>query len=191
MIDKTEAVNRLLSRLRVRALDSLDGALNEDHKAAIRAIDQATREVLHEGWDFNTDRDVTLTPNSEDNIEMPTDLLSYEVAAGYGVDPRDHTIRDQKFYNTKSQTNVYTGGLKFSKLVYRLDFDELPPNVREYIAIRAERDFADGQVDPRRFAYLERRMIEFRVTLLREHLRSNSPSMLRHPDTREAAGEPC
>lgn len=189
MTTKLEAVNRLLFRIKTRQLDSLEGQLNEDHITAIRAIDQTLREVLIEGWRFNTDRDVALTPDGDGYLQLPVTSLSWELKR-LGVDPRDYTERRGRLYNTKTQSDVFTSGLTLSKILHSMDFEDLPPVAREYVAIKAERAFMFNITRDQALREPAVAEMEFRAKMLRMDLKDDAPSMFRHPDMREIAGEP-
>lgn len=190
LTDKLEAVNRCLFTINQRPLDSLEGVLNTDHVAAIRAVDQSTREFLMEGWGFNTDRDITLEQDGNGEIALPNTAIDWQVDTNYGqTDPRDYTIRSGKLYKPKEQSSVFTAGVKFKKIIHEVDFDNIPPIAREYLAIKASRVFAFNRLRDQALQIPSLEERSFRAQWMRSQLRDTRPSMMRDPNIREAAGE--
>lgn len=187
---KLEAVNRCLFTIGSRQLDSLEGQLNEDHIQAIRAVDQTQRMFLMEGWGFNTDREITLEIDGNGEIPFPTTALDWQVDDNYGrTDARDFTIRNDKVYNPKAQTYVFTAGVKFKKILHSMPFDEMPPIAREYVALKAARSFAFNRLRDQALQIPSMEERDFRAQLLRAQFRDTRPSMMRDPNVREASGE--
>lgn len=188
MTTKLEAVNRLLHRIKTRQLGSLEELLNEDHLNAIRSIDQTLLEVLMEGWRFNTDRDFPLTPDDDGYLQLPETSLSWELSR-CGVDPRDYTERRGRIYNNKTRSDVFTSGLTLKKIIHNMDFEDVPPVAREYIAIKAERIFMFNITRDSALSEPAIAENEFRAKMVRMDLKDDAPNMFRNRSVRETAGE--
>ena len=130
-LTRLDAVNSLLSAIGEMPVSTLDDALSADAVLASRAIRDATVDVLLEGFYFNTDEDVELTPNAYGEILLSDDIIAVD------ADPRrngfaDIVMRGRKLYDKKSNTSIFERPV-FVTLTRSYDFDDLPAPVRQYV----------------------------------------------------------
>ncbi len=134
---KLEAVNSMLGHIGESPVNSISdtNALPVSAATAITVLDETSREVQTEGWHFNTEKDVTLTPNSG-TITLPTDALQ--------IDTSDSSVdivqRGSTLFDRKSNSSTFTADLKVT-LLRLLDWDYLPETARRYVTLRAARIF--------------------------------------------------
>ena len=134
---KLEAVNSMLGHIGESPVNSISdtNALPVSAATAITVLDETSREVQTEGWHFNTEKDVTLTPNGG-TITLPTDVLQ--------VDATDSSVdivqRGATLFDRKSNSSTFTADLKVT-LLRLLDWDYLPETARRYVTLRAARIF--------------------------------------------------
>jgi len=135
---KLEAVNSMLGHIGEAPVTDIStpSTLPISGSTAITVLDEISREVQSEGWHFNTEEDVTLSPDSNNNnkIVLPTDVIEADVVdSSYDVVPRGLTL-----YDRKENTTAFTRDLKVT-LVRLLDWDDLPEPARRYITLRSSR----------------------------------------------------
>tara|TARA_Y100001938_G_C8089712_1_gene434311 strand:- start:466 stop:1077 length:612 start_codon:yes stop_codon:yes gene_type:complete len=142
---KLNAINTILSAVGEAPINSLTGTLTADVRLAEAILDETSREVQSAGWHFNTEKDVPLVPNSDNEVEIGTNVARVDLE-GSNVDADfDIVIRGTKLYNRKKLTFTISKTKKYT-VVYLLDFTDMPENARRYIMIRAARIFQDRLV---------------------------------------------
>lgn len=142
---KLNAINTILSAVGEAPINSLTGTLTADVRLAEAILDETSREVQSAGWHFNTEKDVPLIPNTDNEVEIGTNVARVDLE-GSNVDADfDIVIRGTKLYNRKKLTFTISKTKKYT-VVYLLDFTDMPENARRYIMIRAARIFQDRLV---------------------------------------------
>lgn len=134
---KLEAVNRVLASIGETPVSSLSNTTGADVVTAVQTLDNVSREVQLEGWQFNTEYDFPLTRDTEGQITIPVNALKVDVARYYFGDT-DPVLRGSRVYDRKNHTYVFTDDLK-AKVVFGFLFEELPESARAYITIRTAR----------------------------------------------------
>jgi hypothetical protein len=137
---KLEAINTMLTSIGEIPVSSITNATTNDVSIAIQILDHVSREVQARGWFFNTDINYSLTPNNNNQIELPANALRVELADGYRS--HDFVERNRKLYDRVNNTFTITDNIKVN-IVFLLDFSELPEVARHYILVRASRIFQD------------------------------------------------
>ena len=135
-----EAVNEMLAQIGESKVTTIEDETIEDAQMALDTLRQVSREVQTVGWHFNTDYDYPISVNVD--LKLP-----YPVTAAH-VDPMDTESYDlvkrgDFLYDRENRTFVFGAGtsVKF-KVIWLLDFEDLPQAVRVYVMIRAARRFA-------------------------------------------------
>jgi hypothetical protein len=135
-----EAVNVLLTTIGETPVNTLTGNLVTDVTVAQQVLNEVSREVQSEGWHFNTEQGVKLTPNSSKEIVVPPDVS--RIDAKY----TDVTIRGGKLFNLTERTFKFDNQLEVD-IVYYQDFVELPDQAKRYITVRAARIYSDRMIN--------------------------------------------
>ncbi len=141
---KLQAINTMLSVVGEPPVNSLT-AQRADSFIAQNILDEVSREVLTYGWQFNTEDNVTLSPDSSTGFIYISDSV-----VRVDMDPRnddiyDIVVRGNRIYNRKTNSFVFTEEL-IAQRVILMDFEELPEVAKRYITIRAARIFQDRVV---------------------------------------------
>lgn len=141
-----EAVNAMLGHIGEAPVNTISSAssLPISASTAVSVLDEVSREVQSEGWHFNSEEDVTLSPNSSGNIVLDSDVVFADVE-DYKLDV---TQRGSKLFDRNNNTFVFTKDVKVF-LIRLLDWEDLPEPARRYITLRASRIFQGRLVGSR------------------------------------------
>jgi hypothetical protein len=135
---KLEAVNAMLGHVGETPVNSIvdTSALPVTAAIAVTVLDEASREIQSEGWHFNTENNVKLTPNAENQITLQNDVLELDTA-DISI---DIVQRGSSLYDRKNNTTEFTGTVTVN-LIRLLAWESLPETARRYITLRASRIF--------------------------------------------------
>lgn len=146
LTSKLEAVNSMLGHIGESPVNSISdtNALPISAATAISVLDEVSRSVQAEGWHFNTELKVTLSPVGDGTITLSDDTLE--------VDTIDTSIdiaqRGLSLFDRSNNTSVFSKALEVN-LTRLLDFTSLPEAARRYITLRASRVFQGRMVGSR------------------------------------------
>ena len=146
LTSKLEAVNSMLGHIGESPVNSISdtNALPISAATAISVLDEVSRSVQAEGWHFNTEIKVTLSPAGDGTITLSDDILE--------VDTTDISIdiaqRGLSLFDRSNNTSVFSKDLEVN-LTRLLDFTSLPEAARRYITLRASRVFQGRMVGSR------------------------------------------
>jgi hypothetical protein len=131
-----EAVNVLLTTIGEAPVNTLDGNQVTDVSIAKQVLNEVSREVQAQGWHFNTEQDIELSPNISGDIAIPADTAR--------IDAQDFNtvVREDKLFNLTDRTFTFASKIKVD-IVYYQDFSVLPQQAKKYITTRAARIFSD------------------------------------------------
>jgi hypothetical protein len=139
-----DAVNQMLSCIGGSAVVSLDTD-NPEVASAVAILEETTRTVLAEGWNFNTEQEYPFVPNVDDEILLPSNLLSFTTSytkhyADYQVVERQGKLYDKLSHSYKFNDTIY------ADVVWGFEFNDCPQPFKEYITARASRQYASRLV---------------------------------------------
>ena len=143
---KLDAVNLMLASIGQSPVNTLSGSVPKDVSKAIVALDSALREVLTQGWSFNSDTDYEMTPDGTNRIAVPSNALQIDPTSGEDYVPRwDTTAPAGLFlYNREKRTfNENSSDVKVD-IVWAFEFEQIPQHARQYIATKAARKYQQG-----------------------------------------------
>lgn len=139
-----DAVNTMLNCINEAPVSSLEATGLADVAVAKQVLSEVSREVQTRGYYFNTEHEYPLNRNINNEIVLPQNAVNVVVSAkryyGYEV-----VQRGNKLYWRNEHTFVFDRNLTGS-IVFLLEFDQLPQDVRNYIMIRAARRFQARQL---------------------------------------------
>ena len=136
-----EAINMMLSVIGEAPINTVVGATSDANIAQI-ILREVSREVQSRGWLCNTEYDVPLSRDSENKIPLPTNVLRLSIDPVNLSASRTPVQRGNWLYDVQNRTFEFTGDVK-ARIVYFLDFTDLPEPIRRYITIKAARVFQD------------------------------------------------
>ncbi len=130
------AVNILLRTIGEISIQSIEdlGALIEAQEA-VATIEEVTKAVLAERWDFNIDEGYTLPIAPDGTIPIAYNILDISSSDANLV------MRQWKLYDKKNNTFIFESPQTVDVL-WDMEFNSLTHPIRHYITIRAARIFA-------------------------------------------------
>lgn len=137
---KLQAVNTMLSAIGEPPVNTLSSQ-RADSNIAEQILDEVSRDVQGYGWHFNTEENITLTPDSDGYIKVSNNIVRVD------TDPNrywnvDLVLRGDRLYDRVTNSYVFSGPVVITRVVL-LEFPEMPEAARNYITIRAARIFCD------------------------------------------------
>lgn len=138
-LSELEAVNLMLSNIGETPVATLTGSGDAYVSIAQTVLSEVTRAVQEEGWEFNHDTDYEVVPDINDNILIGSNVITMDTMPG-GVDV---TVRQGKLYDKENHTFLFTDTSYKVEVLWEFDYDDVPQYIRQYIATRAARVFAD------------------------------------------------
>lgn len=168
---ETEAINEMLSAVGEAPISDIDTATHPDVLNAIVIFKRVMRQVLLEGWRFNTELGWEIAPTTTYswpqtdgqtktlNVFLPpSDLVGFQVTRTSAQKDLRLDIRSSRKYPAGSGgTNVFydygenRDGLDADAFDYLyidyvrfVDFSSLPQVARTYLVARATREFAES-----------------------------------------------
>lgn len=143
LTSQLESVNVMLGHIGESPINTLTGSLPISATTALAALNEVSKEIQSEGWHFNSEKNVILSPVAG-NITVPTDAVQ--------VDADDKSLdvvqRGTVLFDRTNNTDTFTESIKVN-LVRLLDWDSLPEEARRYITLRASRIFQGRTVGSR------------------------------------------
>lgn len=138
---KLQAVNTIISNIGQAPVTNLESG-NPLVEMAEQILDEITIAVLAEGWEYNMERGYPFTPDSNNEILIPDNVISLDTKPGDGTQT---VIRNGKLYDRVAHTYEFTGQQELD-VTWLFDFEELPEAFKNYITIRAANVFAGRSV---------------------------------------------
>ena len=137
-----KAVNQALRYLAIAPVSSF--TTSDTGYNALKVVTEIDNLIQAEGWHYNTEKGITLSPDGSGNI-TPASATTYPVL-GFDSDKyEDHkhniVLRGSLLYNVTKQTDVFTTKVK-GDLLLKIDWQELPPIFQRYIVIRSAKELA-------------------------------------------------
>ena len=129
------AVNEILASVGQAPVPTLDQT-NPDVAIAYDTLLQVSREVQAEGWTFNKEYHYPFTPNTDNEIVIPTNVLQIDMAENGDYKHMDVIRRNGKLYDKEEHTSVFTEKIECD-VVWLFDWVDLPRPIQDYITSRA------------------------------------------------------
>ena len=143
--NKLQAINTMLSAIGEPPVNSL-AAQRADSLIALTILYETTRDILSYGWQFNTNENVVMTPETTTGFLYISDsIVRVDIAYTDDTVELEIVIRGNRLYNRLTSSYAFTEALTTTQVTL-LDFDEMPEIAKRYITIRAARIFQDRVV---------------------------------------------
>lgn len=124
-------VNRLLKTIGEPPLiNESDYSLSHEAQLADNQIDETTSKVLSKGFKFNTVKNFKLTPDMNNYIAVPPNILVIT------FNDENLTVNDGMIFNRSTLSFKFTSSIE-ANIIYNEDFDYIPHVVQEMILSEA------------------------------------------------------
>ena len=134
-----QAVNQILASVGQAPVTSLEQT-NPDVAIAYDTLQQVNREVQAEGWTFNREYRYPLTPDANNEIQIPPNMLQMDLS----MDPCDSwqraydpIRRDGKLYDRRGHTFKWDDKTYYFDVVWLFNWLDLPQPIQNFIVSRA------------------------------------------------------
>ena len=146
MTTQLQAINQMLVGIGQAPVVSLDIA-NPEIATALSILESVNREVQGEGWHFNSEVKYPFTPDANDEIIIPENVLQLSDNKYENVQQYQTVIRNGKLYDKISHSfTTWTVSPVLCDVVWLFPFEDLPQVFKDYITQRAARVFAGSVV---------------------------------------------
>lgn len=140
---KLQAVNTMLSAIGEPPINTLSSQ-RADSSIAEQILDEVSREVQSYGWHFNSERNVTMSPDKFGYIDVADNVARVDIDP-YRYTQMDIVLRGSRLFNRTTNSSVFTESVIVDRIVM-LEFEDLPEPARRYIMIRAARILGDRMI---------------------------------------------
>lgn len=170
-----EAVNIMLESIGEQAVSTLDDNGVDDAAVAYRSLHRINREVQSIGLHCNSEDEYPIAIDGDSKFAVPSNTLKVD----YSYYDKDLVLRGGYLYDRYNHTYTISDTTVKVDIVFFLPFTDLPQCVREYITLRAARQFQMHQLGS---AELDQFRAEdearSRAEVVREELMSRDDSFL-------------
>ena len=133
--EELPAVNQILSSVGQAPVTTLDQT-NPDVAIAYDTLTQVSREVQSEGWTFNKEFHYPFTPDNNNEIAIPSNILQIDLDRDGGYTDKSIIRRNGKLYDKQSHSYTFTEEVECD-VVWLFDWVDLPRPIQDYITARA------------------------------------------------------
>lgn len=133
--EELPAVNQILSSVGQAPVTTLDQT-NPDVAIAYDTLTQVSREVQSEGWTFNKEFHYPFTPDNNNEIAIPSNILQIDLDRDGGYTDKSIIRRNGKLYDRQAHSYTFTEEVNCD-VVWLFDWVDLPRPIQDYITARA------------------------------------------------------
>jgi hypothetical protein len=111
---------------------------NPDVAIALNTLREVSREIQAEGWTFNKEYDYPITPDSNNEILIPNNVLQMDLNQNYPVNMnRDSVNRGGKLYDRTAHTYTWDDETVYVDITWLFDWENVPTPIQSFITSRA------------------------------------------------------
>ena len=134
-----DAVNSILMSVGESPVNTLN-TQSPEVAIAQKTLQQVTREVLAEGWVFNTENEVKFTVDANDQVTLSDAILHVDTNRFYHLDTYNVIRKDGKLYDRYEHKNTFPDETTmYLDVVWMYAFEDIPQSFRDYITAKAIR----------------------------------------------------
>ena len=130
------AINQILSSCGQAPVTTLD-TTNPDVAIAYDTLLQVNREVQAEGWTFNREYHYEMTPDNDDYIVIPNNMIQIKLTENSANMEYDAVRRNGRLYDRQHHTDKWTEDTIECDIVWEFDWVDLPQPIQDFITARA------------------------------------------------------
>ena len=130
------AINQILMACGQAPVTTLDET-NPDVAIAYQTLLEVSREVQSEGWTFNKEAHYEMTPDTNNEILIPNNILQIDLTHNGSIGDKNTIRRNGKLYDKQNHTYEWTDGAVECDIVWFFDWVDLPRPIQDFITARA------------------------------------------------------
>ena len=132
---------------------------NPDVAIALNTLREVSREVQAEGWSFNKEYDYPITPDNNDEIKIPSNVLQMDLTTTRTVNlNRDSINRGGKLYDRMAHSYKWTDETVYVDILWEMDWGEIPEPIQAFIVARAASIVSSRIIgDPNQYQMLQQK----------------------------------
>jgi len=120
------------------ATSRIESQTNPDVAIALNTLREVSREVQSEGWSFNKEYDYPITPDSNNEVIIPNNMLHMDLNKSYTQNMnRDSVNREGKLYDKITHSFVWTDDTLYVDVIWYFDWTSIPTVIQAFIIARA------------------------------------------------------
>ena len=128
------AVNQILQSCGQAPVTTLDQT-NPDVAIAYQTLQEVSREVQAEGWSFNKEYHYDMTPDVNNEILIPNNVLQIDLTDNAANMDKDVIRRNGKLYDKANHTYTFTEKVECD-ITWLFDWIDLPTPIADFITAR-------------------------------------------------------
>lgn len=171
--NKLKLVNKCLEAIGEMPLEEdltvEDIVVGTDAYIALSSINDATLEVLNEGWNFNVDKKYKMIPDEFGKINIPESVLAID---GGAYNKRgDLVIKNSQLYSRENQSFEFDKEV-FVDVTWFVDYADMPNSIFNYIGAKASNRFQSKIItDTTLYQILAKEEQDWRIRVEQEDFR--------------------
>ena len=174
------AVNSILGAIGQSPITTLNFT-NPEISFIYNILTEVNKDVQNEGWHFNTEYHVTVSPDLNKHVTLPNKTLRYDIHDGLSNKNSDVVTRNGKLYDLVNHTDEFDGDLSVD-VVTLYDFADIPNVFQRYITYRAAvRASAQLVSNPQLVELLKQDEAKSRVSCIEYECDKGDPSFFNLP----------
>ena len=132
---------------------------NPDVAIALNTLREVSREVQAEGWSFNKEYDYPITPDNNDEINIPNNVLQMDLNTTRTVNlNRDSINRGGKLYDRMAHSYKWTDETVYVDILWEMDWGSIPEPIQAFIVARAASIVSSRIIgDPNQYQMLQQK----------------------------------
>ena len=120
------------------ATSRIESQTNPDVAIALNTLREVSREVQSEGWSFNKEYDYPITPDSNNEVIIPNNMLHMDLNKSYTQNMnRDSVNREGKLYDKIAHSFIWTDDTLYVDILWYFDWPSIPTVIQAFIIARA------------------------------------------------------
>ena len=176
------AINQILSSCGQAPVTTLDQT-NPDVAIAYDTLLQVSREVQAEGWTFNKEYHYEMTPNTDNEITIPNNILQIKLTENNQNPSYDAVRRSGKLYDRQHHTYKWSDYPKWEfDVVWEFDWVDLPQPIQDFIVSRSATIVSSRIVgDPNQYQILQQQEAYTRALAVEYETQQGQYTFFGHP----------
>jgi len=174
------AVNQILQSCGQAPVTTLDQT-NPDVAIAYQTLLEVSREVQAEGWSFNKEYHYDMTPDSNNEILIPNNILQIDAANNAANAQIDVIRRSGKLYDKANHTYTFTKKVSCD-ITWLFDWVDIPTPIADFITSKAATTVSSRIVgDPNQYQMLQQKEEKNRANAMEYECNQGDYSFFGHP----------